>query len=192
MDLPEDDEVAVSYLIDFLYRGTVPEVVWKPGDKSLTKPIRPLYYLAEKLCFTQLMDKVIDEMTSKGNKYGKCFGSPVVQEVYQHTHKNSKLRAFAVATVACSVATIGYKDLERFSALERTTRQFFFDFWNFHAKYSKKMAAHRDKSGQELRDAVFGPCAFHTHGKDEECYLKTKEEADPMVIRPVLFTQKSN
>lgn len=43
MHLPDDDADAVSSLVDFLYRGTVPKITEEPKEPS--RPLRRLYYL---------------------------------------------------------------------------------------------------------------------------------------------------
>lgn len=173
MYLPEDDADTVSSLVDFLYRGTVPKITWE--SKELTRPLRRLYYLAEKLCLSELMDQVIDEISSSIARRNTKLGELAIRDVYAHTHEKSKLRLFCSAALVCAVSKGSFFDeswCNKYSAIFSNCPEFFRDMFQFQVQHSKAIHECSSTTGALELAISFGPCKFHSHERDEECYLK--------------------
>ncbi|KAH6671050.1 hypothetical protein B0J14DRAFT_702110 [Halenospora varia] len=107
MHLPEDDANVFANLTDYLYRGTVPDLV-PPSPNSVdptlkkTCALRRLYYLAEKLVMPALMDQIIDAIMDHQRKAKTYYTKALtIENLYNQTHSNSKLRQYAVAQLVC-------------------------------------------------------------------------------------------
>jgi hypothetical protein len=110
---PEDDPDAMAALIDFIYRGVIPE---GPTDdpteaekNNYFTTLAKSYVLAEKLCFEQFMNRLLENylqadipltaITTTTNRHYAL--SEVVDYIYTNTHSNSRLRRL-VATEAAT------------------------------------------------------------------------------------------
>jgi hypothetical protein len=173
MYLPEDDVDAVSSLVDFLYRETLP----RRSDKSVESVSSVLfnfYILAEKLCMSDLMDRTIDEIFHFCYSKFVNFGGTYIANVYRNTNEKSKIRAFCVALLVCSISRKNKDDAwcERYTALATTAPKFFVDIFRFQAKHGRTLAECQMAPGTQTLAAVTSLCEFHNHEKDEDCYLK--------------------
>jgi hypothetical protein len=100
MYLPDDDPDAFSSLVDYLYRGVLPEA---KDDYDLHLLLK-LHILAEKLCLSRLMDKACDAVHSHLSLSGKSHSPGCVAYIYPRTHDGSKLRKFCAGQVAFGLA----------------------------------------------------------------------------------------
>lgn len=174
MYLPEDNADAFSLLVDFLYRGIVPKIVGKfDPHKSSISPLRFFYFLAEKLCMSDLMDRIIDEISKYCAQEGMKLGDQAIRVIYANTHDKSKLRAYCVANLACCISERHYNEAwcERYSSLFASYPEFFLDMFRYQVKHAADIRrSERTISGPALA-VSFEPCEFHTH-ETGACYLK--------------------
>jgi hypothetical protein len=104
MYLLEDNVDVFSLLVDFLYRGIVPKVVSSTTPPRLdTLRLTCFYFLAEKLCMSDPMDRIIDEILSQCARECLMMGGQAIKWIYANKHENSKLRAYCVAILACCI-----------------------------------------------------------------------------------------
>lgn len=179
MYLPEDQPEAVSSLVDYLYRGALP--TGDPKEDSGYRKLPELYFLAEKLCMNALADKCCDLIRVRCRAKKRMPGPLPIRRVYLNTCDGSKLRIFCASIIACSMAkgTISsVKRLRSYLSLNDGCQNFFVDLFKWqldHGKaVSEELSKNQNMSESELVE-LFGPCKFHSHGKDKKCYLKDTE-----------------
>ncbi|KAJ8069703.1 hypothetical protein OCU04_000128 [Sclerotinia nivalis] len=176
MYLPEDDPTAVADLIEYLYRGSLPHYTEEDGSNE---KVRNLYYLAEKIGMSSLMDKLMDmiavpRIRRTGNLIG--YGPWAIKAVYDHTHEESKLRLFVSAVNVFKLGHQGNnKDwMDNRAKLLHSNPEFFHDMFKLLGKHGKQVWV--KKSDDKAFVAAFERCYFHVHGPDEECYAKLDDE----------------
>jgi hypothetical protein len=179
MYLPEDEPEAVSSLIDYLYRGALP--AGDPKEDSGYKKLLELYFLAEKLCMNALMDKCCDAIRVRCRAKKSRPGSLLIRIVYLNTCDGSKLRSFCAGIIACGMIKgmiSSVKGLRSYLALNNGCQDFFVDLFKWQLDHVKavneELSKNQNMSEAELLE-IFGPCKFHSHGKDKKCYLKDTE-----------------
>jgi len=175
MYLPDDEVRAVSALVDFLYRGWIPKAIDTSRWPQIAHDLIALYILAEKICMPELMDRAMDELSSTCCRSKTRLGDYYISQIYQNTHEKSKIRAYCVSGFACTMAVKNNIDdawCDRYAQLSETCPEFFVDIFRFQAKHFKTLATSPYKKGLELLASIAGTCTFHTHEKDEDCYLK--------------------
>lgn len=164
MYLPEDDPDAVGLLVDFLYRGVVP-------NHSKKLPLFKLYILAEKLCMLEVMDQVIDAI--KASHIGSNIGCNVdaISRIYSETNHKSKLRLFCVAeaTLIMKRASKKVEKGRRYEPVFKTHPEFFLDLFRFQAQYDEELNG-VGPYGQSSYD-ILEPCIFHCHSKEAGCHI---------------------
>jgi hypothetical protein len=167
MYLPEDDPDAFSPLVDYLYRGVLPEA----KDNQCATLLVKLYILAEKLCLSRLMDKACDAVHSYSSLSGRLVTPNHIAHIYSRTHGGSKLRKFCAGQVAyvLAKARTGHFGKDCLDRLEDCP-DFFMDVFRWQVEHGKKINMSRESKIMAMVD-MFGPCEFHTHGDKEECYL---------------------
>ena len=79
MHLLEEDPDSVEYLIDFLYRRVIPDAT---ADPNMPWNFLELYYLAENICLSDLMDQLVDGFQTYHKKENCCWDLEVSQEIY--------------------------------------------------------------------------------------------------------------
>jgi hypothetical protein len=176
MYLPEDNADAFSSLVDFLYRRTVTWIA--RGTNSCGH--RDLYYLAEKLCMSELMDRAMDKIHSYCVREEGSFTSKLlVMKIYGNTHEKSKLRQLCAAQTAASISTDdqGPAWSESSSEIFTNCPEFFLDTFRFQATHVKIIWGESWSSSKlSSRTRIFGACEFYTHENDEDCYLKNVKQ----------------
>ncbi|ESZ89675.1 hypothetical protein SBOR_9943 [Sclerotinia borealis F-4128] len=95
MYLPQDDPAVVANLIEYLYRGQLP-------NPLMEQQLFELYFLAEKICLPSLMDRIMDTFLEHRNfiirfEVGR---KSIIEIIYANTHHNSKLRLCITAAIA--------------------------------------------------------------------------------------------
>ncbi|EDN97948.1 predicted protein [Sclerotinia sclerotiorum 1980 UF-70] len=175
MYLPEDDPTAVANLIEYLYRGSLPRCREDGGSDK----VRNLYYLAEKIGISSLMDKLMDLMAvpriqQTGHLVG--YGSDTIKEIYDHTHEESKLRLFVTAVNVFRLRDRGNEKnwMSDRAKLLHSNPEFSHDVFKFLGKHGEKVWV--GKGADEAFVAAFEPCYFHVHGQDKECYVNLDNE----------------
>lgn len=180
INLPEDKVDAVEALVNFIYRGSVPKV--EQDDDHLRGDLRKLYhlyYLAEKLCMTKLMDMTLDSIDrfridQEGEKGSVMMQrSSIIKDVYENTHNHSKLRAYCVAITSRALlkSTLDEGWIRDYSQLQQYFPEFFLDLFQYQAtNLNRNSLDWRYASLAGLKD--FGNCDFHHHEDSKDCYLK--------------------
>ncbi|KAE9381257.1 hypothetical protein N431DRAFT_505669 [Stipitochalara longipes BDJ] len=174
MYLPQDSPQAVSSLIDYLYRGTLP--VHEDFEEAHHRAME-LYVLSERICLVALMDKCCDAIR-RSYTIGNCKPSvDLVRCIYSNTCDGSKLRKYSASLIACWIAEWGSeaRNAEEYMTLHTEYPDFFLDIFRWEVKHGKDVAKAITK--EQLVDThkpveMFGPCEFHSHGEDQTCYLK--------------------
>ena len=177
MNLPDDEVRAVRALIDFLYRGSIPrssDTTMASVSKAANE-LLSLYILAEKICMPELMDRTIDELAANCSKGNIQLGDSAIKKVYKNTQESSKLRAYCVAASTCCMAFVDNVDdawCDKRTQISETCPEFFVDTFRFLAKNLKNLSAYGHRRAFDLLHSIAGSCSFHTHRKNEDCYLK--------------------
>ncbi|KAF4631069.1 hypothetical protein G7Y89_g7065 [Cudoniella acicularis] len=138
MYLPEDDLDAVTSLIDYMYRGRLPKLDahFKVYDSM------HLYFLAEKVCMSELMDRILDHLRAVARPIKTSHHPNSISSAYKNTNGGNKTRLYLVAEMACRLRShfeqntseeIAGKHIHLF--LECT--DFTTDLYKFQAKYFK-------------------------------------------------------
>jgi hypothetical protein len=162
--LPEDDADSMASYIDFLYRKAVPELV--AGDDTVPK----LYFLAEKLCDSELTNKLLDGIQTYHGKHNSPLSERSIFIVYANTHEKSKLRWFCVVVYAYWLKTsMGRKSWSEWKDSDMPSL-FPRDVLNAQVEYWDILNTHKADSRKPRKVYGFGPCEFHFHEKDEKCY----------------------
>ncbi|KAG0651167.1 hypothetical protein D0Z07_2626 [Hyphodiscus hymeniophilus] len=160
--LPEDDADSMSQLVDWLYRCTIPPII------QSTMPARKLYYLAEKLCVSEAMNAVMDEIQKYHKVYSVHFNPNQMLDVYRSTHERSKLRLYVAAQAACSFRVLKHRktwdaNSELFSKMSvdffRDIMRIQLDHWDKLREDYVWPQRHNIGKGLDL-------CDFHVHNKD--------------------------
>jgi hypothetical protein len=166
-------------VINYLYRGATPH---PRGTKNSI--LRKLYFLAEKLCFVELMDTVIDQIREFQKDNKTYAGQSSLSQVYQHTHLSSRLGHYFVAQVAVNCAftaklsTRGGGWAEELVRTMEAYPDFAVDLVNFQLKYAAELHTLDPSGGTSSKwvDLLGLPgvaiCDFHTHGPEGICYLQ--------------------
>jgi hypothetical protein len=174
MYLPKDNGDAVTYLIDYLYRGAVPP----HSDSSSITNLLQLYYLAEKLCMTELMDMVMGQIMKRHKAKSKILGGPFFPQIYNNTHQGSKLRAYSVTQFVISCTRLRKSSgssewIEKNVAALESTPGLAADFLRIQFKIGKDIYKRglEAKTGDLTTIPGVTVCDFHAHKADEPCYL---------------------
>ncbi|KAF7949357.1 uncharacterized protein EAE97_002866 [Botrytis byssoidea] len=168
MYLPEDNPATFADLIEYLYRGALPYT-----EKSGTSFLLKLYYLAEKICMTLLMDQLIDKiMEVHMMKHPRGFSAAAVQSIHNHTHGTSKLRLYASALLAFKIHVETEEALEKYLPLNKSCPELFVEIFQIISMHRESVVNFTSAS-KGVRDA-FGPCDFHFHSPDGICYRNAK------------------
>ena len=86
--MPEDSPGAFALYVDWLYRGTIPMA----NTESYVKHLYELYFLADKLCLTDLKDRTMDTIQDIAVKYDlmdELIKPALVTAVIQHAPKKT-------------------------------------------------------------------------------------------------------
>lgn len=173
MDLPEDDANTVAVMVDFLYRGSVQQTFHSDIEQNLTL-LRSLYVLADKVDMKKLMDNTIDEIAwNLILPPNFRFDKQTIQQTYAQTHATSNLRRYCAALLLCTMVKKDLDSLwsEQASEISESHPEFCQDLVQLLLKYSKQIRESTKGNSAETV-AEFGTCEFHSHGSEEECYLK--------------------
>ncbi|TVY38290.1 hypothetical protein LOCC1_G007942 [Lachnellula occidentalis] len=171
MYLPEDDPDTVALLVDFLYRGTVPKAKLIAGG---ARPLEKLYYLADKLCLPELMDRSADELRSFGTISPFINSDDEINRKWTETHNGSKVRLLCVAEVAFRMRHYSGNPEkgDLYMTLCDTCPDFFCDLFKFQTKYGNRLEETRHLSTWKAKLDSLDPCVFHCHEENAPCYLK--------------------
>jgi hypothetical protein len=99
--LPEDSIVAVTTLIDFMYRGVVPDFPAQAAAEGNAEAVDyargmcEAYILGEKICYDDFMNRLLDSMVvSWGDLLRVMCMLRYARYVYENTHPESRLRRY--------------------------------------------------------------------------------------------------
>jgi hypothetical protein len=178
IELPEDDPASMALLVDFLYRGSLPDIdeqyekTNKDGLEEYTsmEVLLKLYYLAEKLCMSNLMNQIMDKIRHWHQFKKKLFGTGTPVSIYNNTHEKSKLRLYAAAQFArClhdeALPTLVDANEVRSLAI---SPDFFRNVVQFQLSHWTAMAVLK-RWPDDPETGGFGVCEFHVHEKNEVC-----------------------
>lgn len=141
MDLPEDDINAVTALVNLLYRGKICE--------KMKSTLLSIYFLAEKICFSELMDRAMFEIRRINGIRGQIFCQTCIK---LNTHVASRLRLYTVATAACYLARqkvtteTHSRDMLGFLLL---SLEFSMNCSDFHVRYRQRIPSNRVRKGYD-------------------------------------------
>ena len=95
LKLPEEDPIAFSYFVQWLYTGTLPRI----PTAGLSKPFQPeavdLYLMAERWFIVPLQNAFMDKIIESTHKIS-LHSLPIIQKIYESTIESSKLQKFIV------------------------------------------------------------------------------------------------
>jgi hypothetical protein len=172
MYLPEDHPAVVASLIDYLYRGALPEATNDDGYSLLVC----LFFLAEKLCMTVLIDRVCDAIRFRNIPLKSVPTPQSIKMIYSNSREGSTLRKYCAGIIGCLVIKYSKETHfgDAYNVLHDECTDFFVDVFKWLLEHGKAIGLSTNVNGPELLE-LFGPCEFHSHGKDEQCHLKTGE-----------------
>ena len=170
MHLPEDESTAVSYLIDFLYRG--------PGPKSgaTTEDLLSSFFLAEKICLQEMIDHIMDQIISLAKERKKIFAPAQIIETYRNTSQGSKLRLYCAASLAIFCARFPEVQTPEWKAewtgVTETFPEFWVDIFHVRSKHGRNIykAFATAKASDIFTVKGFKLCDFHVHGSGQPCH----------------------
>lgn len=178
--MPEDDSQAVADLIEYLYRGTIPEITKRGISPILNKRILELYFLAEKYCMLKIMNKISDTLVfSFALADGQFHGFPpqIVKNLFERTHRTSKLRELSAALMVCGLfyGLRSRKDMsERYQAVFRECPEYAIEILRLQMVHQEKLTMALKNSGRTkgprfVFESCFEPSSFHVQeNKDFE------------------------
>ena len=166
VELPAVSSAAFALYVNWLYSGKIPTAVHlqdcEENEKEWTT-LASAYALGEEILDTAFKDTVIDALRAKVNStLGPTMwlsGGEIIKIIYGGTPEGSAARTFLVDIYSFNASK---KDLA--CAFDDAPKDFYFD-----------VAATRHRMNQRLLapsiSAKPGVCVYHSHRKDEGCYL---------------------
>lgn len=165
------------FLVDFLYRGSLPDIdnVNKETDMDGHRESRGLkvlfkiYFLAEKLCMSSLMNQLVDKLRQWQQVQGQTFSISTFVFIYNNTHEKSKLRLYAAAQFARRLREEQlpyFADANEIRSLA-ISPDFFRDVVQFLISHWNAIAVLKLWPFDPRTDGFV--CEFHVHEKNEVC-----------------------
>ncbi|KAJ8071944.1 hypothetical protein OCU04_002248 [Sclerotinia nivalis] len=171
---PEDSPQSFDLFYGWVYLGTLPtfNCVDGGGESGFNWNPLLLYFLADKLCLVELMDKSSDIYFEGLAKSGRIPKTEWVEKVYELTPMGSPLRKFMCHSMYYVFSTLRSERIEAtwttdgVAMVMKSHPDFAIDFLNLLRSNPVGIAA---------KDPTKLPkCDFHCHGKDEPCTQKPK------------------
>ncbi|TAQ83960.1 hypothetical protein B7494_g7723 [Chlorociboria aeruginascens] len=178
---PEDNLKAFHVLLDWVYTNTLPPLSYNSAIRCYNWQPEEIYILADKLCIPELMDRALDMLRAFQLNTNQTWGRQDAKYIYSlPMMKNSPLRQYALDCMIFSFSLF----LEELK--ERPRKQS--SYTRCRKLKVKKVELNRDfllaVSVRTLKDKIHihnpnsndpFPCRYHSHGKDEPCYLSSNK-----------------
>lgn len=167
---PEDSPESFDVLLEWIYLGTIKQLKFirtlhDENGGYINYDVMRAYALAQKLCLTELMDRLLDAYKNFYKTVNKVPGPAEIRIAYNLTSKKSPLRRFVVQ--AWHWVLVNFSGVEEDPSRNVFTRQFMKENDDFAADF---LAILRETNGVRMTDPRILPdCDFHHHGKDKKC-----------------------